>query len=163
MQRRPVRAVSLTTAIAEQNGIVFGWEPNWIDYRHSRVIADKRSDAGDETLEICAHCGCEADITPAPHSPKCKLTLAGGPGPPTRICVEDGCDDLVASKYGERCPVHAAERQRQGRQRFSGSTSGAAHADGAAVFSQREALPGAVPPRDSLDQLVHATRVGDDT
>lgn len=47
------------------------WEPNWIDFRHSLVQADKRADAGDESLEICAYCNCEVDVSPAPHKPGC--------------------------------------------------------------------------------------------
>jgi hypothetical protein len=50
--------------------IVF--EPNWISYRHSLVQVDKRRDADDETLEICAYCECEVDVDPAPHKPGCR-------------------------------------------------------------------------------------------
>lgn len=42
------------------------------DFRSSVVRAHRRADAGDETLEICAHCGCEVDVDPAPHTPGCR-------------------------------------------------------------------------------------------
>jgi hypothetical protein len=48
------------------------FEPNWISYRHSLVQVDKRRDADDETLEICAYCECEVDVDPAPHRPGCR-------------------------------------------------------------------------------------------
>jgi hypothetical protein len=47
------------------------FEANLIDFRHSVVQANKRADADDETLEICAHCMCEVDVDPQPHRPGC--------------------------------------------------------------------------------------------
>lgn len=47
------------------------FEANLIDYRHSVVQANKRADAGDESLEICAWCMCEIDLDPQPHRPEC--------------------------------------------------------------------------------------------
>lgn len=44
---------------------------NLIDFRHSVVQANKRSDAGDATLEICPRCMCEVDVSPQPHRPGC--------------------------------------------------------------------------------------------
>ena len=65
-----LRAVSLAKAISEQAHDPFPFRPNWIDYRHSLVVADRRTDSG-ETVEVCGSCGCEVDVVPAPHSPKC--------------------------------------------------------------------------------------------
>lgn len=47
------------------------FEANLMDFRHSVVQAHKRADAGDESLEICAHCMCEVDVDPQPHRPGC--------------------------------------------------------------------------------------------
>jgi hypothetical protein len=46
------------------------WEANWIDYRSSVANVERRRDRGDVPT-TCDACGCETDITPAPHSPKC--------------------------------------------------------------------------------------------
>lgn len=48
------------------------FEPNWIDYRASRARVDRRVDKG-ETPEVCAGCGCEVDVKPEPHSPRCEV------------------------------------------------------------------------------------------
>lgn len=63
-------AIKAGAIVTRGNGAP-GWEPNVIDWRHSRVVAMKRADAGDETLEICPRCECEVDTTPAPHRPGC--------------------------------------------------------------------------------------------
>jgi hypothetical protein len=55
--------------------IPFEWQPNWIDYRASRARIDRRVDKG-EVPARCTVCGCETDITPAPHSPRCTKATA---------------------------------------------------------------------------------------
>lgn len=51
-----------------------GFERNWISFRHSLATIDRRHDHGD-TAPICTDCGCETDITPQPHSPRCGTPL----------------------------------------------------------------------------------------
>jgi hypothetical protein len=58
-------------AYSEDGAIRQPFEANLIDFRHSVVQAHKRADAGDDTLEICAHCMCEVDVDPQPHRPGC--------------------------------------------------------------------------------------------
>jgi hypothetical protein len=41
------------------------------DYERSVQWARDRANAGDDTLEICGHCGCEVDTDPQPHQPGC--------------------------------------------------------------------------------------------
>lgn len=54
----------------------FPFEPNWIDYSHSLVVVDVRRDKGEDP-QTCDDCGCEVDIDPAPHSPKCSAVVTG--------------------------------------------------------------------------------------
>lgn len=56
----------------ESGPVVAPFEPNFIDWRASRGRADRRAAQYDDTLEICAHCECEVDITPQPHKPDCR-------------------------------------------------------------------------------------------
>lgn len=46
------------------------WQPNWIDYRASVARSLRREGAG-EQVPLCDLCGCEADLDPVPHSPRC--------------------------------------------------------------------------------------------
>jgi hypothetical protein len=55
-----------------QSHTVQAFTPSWIAYRHSLVLVDRREDAG-ETVLTCRACGCEADVIPAPHSPRCPV------------------------------------------------------------------------------------------
>ncbi len=77
-----VRARSMG-GYAEDGATRQPFEPNLIDFRHSVVQANKRADAGDETLEICAYCMCEVDVHPQPHRPDCpgigKSRASSGP------------------------------------------------------------------------------------
>lgn len=75
------------------------WEPNWIDYRASVANVDRRQDR-DEDVEICKECGCEADVSPAPHSPKCP-TLAEASNGTGHEELEHGRDLLDRMDDGE--------------------------------------------------------------
>lgn len=81
---------------------MFAFEPNWIDYRHSLVVVESRRDRGDEP-QICGDCGCEVDIDPAPHSPKCS-SIAAKPRRTGQRATE-GLDLLERMDAGE--PVAA--------------------------------------------------------
>jgi hypothetical protein len=68
-----VKGVSLSMASLGRPVVEF--VPNWIDYRSSVANVDRREDRG-ETVETCHECGCETDVTPVPHSPKCSTFAA---------------------------------------------------------------------------------------
>jgi hypothetical protein len=98
----------------------FGWEPNLYDWRHSRVLADKRSDAGEvvpvcqETVPLVGVCGAELDVSPVPHHPRCPV-VAKTDVAWTRERIVEAL--LAASTDGVHAPgrLDWAERDRQGR------------------------------------------------
>lgn len=128
--------------------------PNWIDYRASVRNVDRRADNGD-TAETCAACGCETDVTPVPHSPTCKTLIAqkAAAKAAERVCVEEGCDELVASKHGKRCPTHADLREQSGRRRYNGSPANGSPVEGRDLLEQLDAgervTPAKAPERDA--------------
>lgn len=85
------RISALGLGMASLGSTPVGWKPNWIDYRSSVANVARREDRGD-TAGTCRECGCETDIAPAPHSPKCP-TLNGGD--------MDGLDLLERMDAGE--------------------------------------------------------------
>lgn len=73
------------------------WSPNWIEYRSSVANVDRRQGRS-EPVATCRECGCETDVTPAPHSPKCPTLTAAEP---------NGRELLERMDAGE--PVRAVE------------------------------------------------------
>lgn len=82
------------------------FEPNWISYRHSLVQVDKRRDADDETLEICAYCECEVDVDPAPHKPDCR-----GIGGPRASSATSMSPPLVRKPAATKAPAKTAPQR----------------------------------------------------
>jgi Homing endonuclease associated repeat/Transcriptional regulator, AbiEi antitoxin len=62
-------------------------EPNWVDYRSSVANVDRRADRGD-VAPTCEECGCELDVAPVPHSPKCPVRLAATAGATREQIIE---------------------------------------------------------------------------
>jgi hypothetical protein len=94
-----VSAVPLSMASLGNNSGA-NWEPNWIDYRTSVANVDRRRDRN-ETVATCSECGCETDVSPAPHSPKCPTLSAFGAPP-------DGRELLARMDAGERVGLEEA-------------------------------------------------------
>jgi hypothetical protein len=92
------------------------WEANWIDFRSSVANVERRRDRGDVPA-TCDACGCEVDITPAPHSPKCPtLHRDGWTREGMLQAVETwaaGHDDQppVASDWTQETSSHPSARQ----------------------------------------------------
>lgn len=104
MSTDPRRVSALPLGMAslgiEQRSAPF--EPNWIDFRHSLVVVDLRIDKG-ETPKTCDECGCEIDISPAPHSPKCStITTTGKVARRNGRHAVDGRELLEQMDAGER-------------------------------------------------------------
>lgn len=103
------------TAVApspERGRQTFKWQPTWIDYRHSLVMVDERADAGDD-VTTCTACGCETDVHPAPHSPKCSSSPQRSRGRvPPPFSREQQIDAIRAHVLEHGVPPRFADWQR---------------------------------------------------
>lgn len=66
------RRVQVVTGFISSPPLDWPWKPNWIAYRASLRAIDRRQEHDpDDIAKTCLVCGCETDITPQPHSPRC--------------------------------------------------------------------------------------------
>lgn len=111
---------------------------SWIDYRASVSNASVRRGREIE-VPVCGECGCELDVKPAPHSPRCKTASAPSTPAEAARCAEDGCDELARGLF---CEEHGKARAK----RWSGAgLNGRKLGEAAAAVSADEAADAAVP------------------